>query len=257
MMTIMAAGSIALAGPAQAAPCSTSAAVGSCTVATSATITAGTLGLRLSPALYWSFVTNGYDQFASASATALSSCAATGTVTSCTAGTAPKITVVDATGAGSGWSLSAYVSSSTLPAGSVLTFAGSGSSTIGTSTNSPVATNPFAATTPDTTCDYGSSCTNATAATASACSHSGLGFTTCPTYPVNLLSATSATSQVDLYSADTSTGLGAICFGSGTATATGCTGLTPAAFFNLGVKGSAAAGTYTGAVINLAVTSGP
>jgi hypothetical protein len=249
---------LAVAAPAQAAACSTTTAASSCTVNATTTVTAGTLGLETSSNLYWAFSDMGYDQHASGSATTLSSCTGGSSGTTCTGGTLPKLLVLDGTGAGSGWALSAYVTSgSSLPTGSVLTFNGAGSGTVGASTASPVATSPFVGTVPATTCDYGSTCTTATAATAS-CTHSPLGFTTCPSYGVTVpLAGGSATAQTDLYSAAASSGLGAVCFGTGTATAAGCTGVTPSTFFNLGVKGNTPVGSYTGAVINLTVTSGP
>jgi len=241
------------ASQASAAACSTSTGATSCTISASLTVTAGTLSLESSPNLYWGLVQTGYDQWASASGATLSGCTAVGSLTHCTGGAAPTLEVLDATGTGSGWAISEYLSSNTLPSGYVLHFDGVGSSTYGYSQDSPIGTDPFSSSTPTNVCDYASSCTVATAATT--CSHSALGFTTCPTYPVTV-AGTSATAQVDLYSAAASSGLGAICFGSGTATAVGCTGTTPTAFYNLGIKGSAAAGT-TSVTINMAVNSGP
>jgi len=236
-----------------AAACSTSTGAASCTITGSLTLTAGTLTLESSPNLYWGIVSTAYDQWASASGATLSGCTAVGSLTHCTGGAAPTLEVVDATGSGSGWALSEYLSANTLPSGYSLRFNGAGSTTFGYSTVSPIATNPFAATTPGNVCDYASSCTVATAATT--CSHSALGFTTCPTYPVTM-GGTSATAQVDLYSAAASSGVGAICFASGTATAIGCTGAIPTDFYNLGIKGSTGAGT-TAVTINMAVNSGP
>lgn len=241
------------ASPALADSCSTSTGASSCTVNTQTTITGGTLTLKHTPNLYWSFVGSGTDQWASGSSSALSGCAVSGTGTACSGGTAPTLSVTDATGSGNGWSLSAYVTSSNLPTGSTLTFNGAGSATVGNSTGA--STNPFAATTPANVCDKGSSCTTATAATS--CSHSGLGYTSCPSYAVNLLGGTSATQQVDLYSATASSGLGTVCFGSGSATSAGCGGTTSTAFYNMGVTSNARAGTYSGAVLNLTVSSGP
>ena len=128
-----------------------------------------------------------------------------------------------------------------------------GAPTIGNSTASPIGINPFSATTPANSCDYGSGCTVATPA--ATCSHVPLGFSSCPTYAVTM-GGTSTAAQVDLYSAAVGSGLGAICFASGTATATGCTGATPSAFYNLGVKGNSPPGS-SGATINMAVNSGP
>jgi hypothetical protein len=241
--------------PAGATACSTSTGNTSCTIATSVAVTAGTLSVESSPNLYWSYVLNGYDQYASASATALTSCTAGSSGTSCSSGTAPKLLVLDATGSSSGWALSSYLSSSNLPSGSVFHFAGAGSATIGNSTSSPIGTDPFAATTPGNVCDYGSSCTVATAA--STCSHAGLGFSSCPSYPVNMAAGTGAGAQVDMYSANASTGVGAMCFASGTATSLACGGTTPLDFYNLGIKGNTTAGTYASTVINVAVNSGP
>ncbi len=243
---------LASASPAAAAACSTSTGASGCTVNASVNYTAGTLGVESSPSLYWSMIASGYDQWASGSATTLSGCAASGNATHCTGGTAPTLEVLDATGSGAGWALSEYLSSNSLPSGSVLKFNGAGG-TYGYSTNSPVSTSPFASTTPGAICDSGSTCTTPTAATS--CSHSSLGFTTCPSGAVTM-GGTNATTQVDLYSANASTGLGAICFDSGTAGSTGCGGATPTDFYNLALPGAAASGS-TSAVINLAVNSGP
>ncbi len=248
---------IALAGPfgqASAAACSTSSGNASCTISTSVVVTGGTLSLESSPNLYWSFVLNGYDQWASASATALTGCSGSSSGTSCSSGTNPDLEVIDASGSGSGWALSEYLTGS-LPTGAALHFDGTGSATLGHSQNNPIGTDPFSSTVPTTVCDYSSTCTNAS--TATTCSHAGLGFTTCPTYPVNVAAGTSATSQVDLYSAKATTGLGAICFGTGTATATGCTGTSPDDFYNVGIPANVAANTYSSTVINLTVTTGP
>jgi hypothetical protein len=235
------------------AACSTSTGAASCTVTGNLTVTAGTLSLESSPSLYWALVGTGYDQWASASGASLTACSAVGSLTHCSSGAAPVLEVLDATGSGSGWAVSEYLSSNTLPAGTVIHFNGAGSATYGYSQVSPIATDPFAGTTPANICDYASSCTAATAA--STCSHAGLGFAVCPSYPV-VMGGADATHQVDLYSANAATGLGAVCFASGTASGTGCTGSTPSAFFNLGVKSSAAAGA-TSVTINMAVTSGP
>lgn len=242
-----------IVGSASAAACSTSTGAANCTINANLTVTAGTLTLEASPNLYWGMVQTGYDQWASGSASALSGCAASGAVTTCSGGTKPVLLVLDATGAGSGWAVSEYLSANTLPSGYVLRFNGAGSATIGNSTASPIATDPFAGTTPSNICDFGSGCTVATAA--STCSHAPLGFSSCPTYAATL-GGTNATTQVDLYSAAANTGLGAVCFGSGAATGTGCAGATPTDFFNLGIKGNAAAGS-TAATINMAVNSGP
>ncbi len=233
--------------------CSSSTGAASCTVVANLTVAAGTLALESPPNIYWDFVSTGYDQWASASASSLTSCTPSGTATTCSSGTAPVTEVVDPTGSGLGWAVSEYLSSNTLPTGSVLTFNGAGSSTYGNSTASPIATDPFSGTTPGNVCDYGSTCTAATAA--SSCSHSALGFTTCPVYPVTL-GGTSSTTQVDMYSAAASSGEGAICFASGTATSAGCTGTTSKAFYNLGIEGNTTHGS-TSVTLNLAITTGP
>lgn len=238
---------------ASAAACATSTGAPNCTITASLTVTAGTLALESSPNLYWSLVQTGYDQWASGSATALSSCSASGATTTCSSGTKPTLLVLDATGSGAGWAVSEYLSGNTLPAGYVLKFNGAGSATVGNSTASPIGTDPFSATTPPNVCDYGSSCTVATAA--AACSHAPLGFSSCPAYAVTM-GGSGAAAQVDLYSAAAGSGLGAVCFASGSASATGCAGTTPAAFYNLGIKGNSAPGS-SGATINMAVNSGP
>jgi hypothetical protein len=256
-IAILAAG-LALAAPgfvgsASAAACSTSTGAASCTVTANLTVTAGTLTLESSPNLYWDFVSTGYDQWASGSGAALSSCSASGAVTHCSGGSSPVLLVLDGTGSSSGWALSEYLSANTLPTGAVLHFNGAGSSTMGWSQASPVGTDPFTATTPALVCDYASTCTAATAA--GSCSHAGLGFSTCPSYAVTM-GGTGAAAQVDLFSAAAGTGMGANCFASGTATATGCTGTTASGFFNLGIRGNTPAGSSS-ATINVAVNSGP
>jgi hypothetical protein len=253
MTTALALAAPGLVGTASAAACSTSTGASSCTVTANLTVTAGTLTLESSPTLYWNLVSTGYDQWASGSASALSSCTASGSVTHCSGGTSPVLLVLDGTGSSSGWAVSEYLSANTLPTGAVLHFNGAGSSTMGWSQASPIGTDPFAGTTPTVVCDYASTCTPATAA--ATCSHAGLGFSSCPSYAVTM-GGSGATAQVDLYSAAANTGMGAQCFGSGTATATGCTGTTATGFFNLGIKGSTPAGS-TSATVNMAVNSGP
>jgi hypothetical protein len=238
---------------ASAAACSTSSGGANCTITANLTVTAGTLTLESSPSLYSSVVGTGYDQWASASGSVLTACSASGATTTCSGGTKPSLLVLDATGAGSGWALSEYLSANTLPASSVLKFNGAGSATIGNSTASAVATDPFAATTPANVCDFGSGCTVATAAVA--CSHAPLGFSTCPSYAVTMGGTTAAT-QVDLYSAASASGLGAVCFASGVATAAACVSAIPTDFYNLGVKGNSPAAS-SAATMSMAVTSGP
>lgn len=237
---------------ASAAACSTSTGATSCTINATLTVSAGTLNLEASPNLYWDFVGTGYDQWASGSATSLSSCAASGATTTCGGGTKPVLLALDAAGSGQGWAISEYLTGS-LPTGAVLHFNGAGSATVGNSSASPIATDPFSSTTPSNICDYGSGCTVATVA--GTCSHIGIGFTTCPSYAVTVGGA-DATHQVDLYSAASGTGQGAVCFASGAATGTGCAGATPTDFYNLGVKGNTPAATST-PTINMAITSGP
>src|SRR6266516_595315 len=115
---------LALAAPgfvarASAAACSTSTGASSCTVTANLTVTAGTLTLESSPNLYWSFDSTGYDQWASGSGSALSSCSASGAVTHCSGGTSPLLIVLDGTGSSSGWAVSEYLSANTLPTGAV------------------------------------------------------------------------------------------------------------------------------------------
>ena len=246
---------VATSSPAEATTCSTSTGNASCAVSTSVTVTGGTLTLESSPGLYWDYVLNGFDQWASGSSTSLSSCSSTNSGTTCNGGAAPRLEVIDATGSGSGWALSEYLTASDLPSGSVFHFDGSGSATVGNSQDNPISTDPFASSTPGTVCDYGSSCTVATPA--ATCSHNALGFTTCPSYPVNLASGTSAAVQVDLFSSTASAGMGAICFGSGSATAAGCTGTSADDLYNLGIKANTSAVSDTSTVINLTVSSGP
>ncbi len=243
--------------PAAASACSPTAgtAAGSaCTVSTGVTLNAGTLSLESSAALYWQLTLNGYDQWGSASASALSCSGVSSSGTTCSGGSAPALEVVDASGAGAGWAVSEYLASGSLPTGSVLSFDGNGSATIGDSQVSSIGTDPFASAAPTTKCDANSTCTVASAATT--CSHSALGFTVCPTYPVNLAAGTSATTQADMYSAASSSGIGAICLGSGTATTVHCGGLTPDDYYNLGVPAGDTAGSTAGTMY-LTVSSGP
>ena len=214
----------------------------------------GTLTLAASPNLYWGVVQNGYDQWASASATPLSGCTAGGSGTTCSGGSPPMLEVLDTTGSGSGWALTAYRTDGAVPTGSRLNFDGAGSTTPGTSVLSSVATFPFANTAPATTCDFGSGCVVATPA--GSCAHPALGVTTCPSYPVNVLSGTSSTTQVDLYSAAAGSGKGDVCLASGTATGPSCTGTTPTGLLDLGVPANAPAGTKV-AIFTLTVSSGP
>jgi len=247
--------SLLASAPAGATACSLASGNASCTISTSVTVSAGTLTLESSPNLYWSYVLNGYDQWASGSSATLSGCTAGGSGTTCSGGAAPRLEVVDATGSGSGWALSAYLTANDLPVGSVFHFAGAGSATVGNSQNAAIGTDPFANTTPGTVCDFGSTCTVPTAP--GACSHAGLGFTSCPTYPVNMSAGTGPTAQVDLYSAAATSGLGAVCFGSGSASASGCTGTTPSDFYNIGVKANTAAAVDATTVVTETVSSGP
>jgi hypothetical protein len=162
--------------------------------------------------------------------------------------------VIDASGSGDGWALSEYLSSSDLPAGSLVDFDGAGS-TPGTSVAARLSSFPFSATTPATVCDYGSHCTPAS--TSSSCTHQSLGFTACASYPVSLAGGTAATAQVDLYSAAAGSGMGAVCLASGSASAIGCSGTTPDADLDLGLPANARTGAYGTTVINVTVSSGP
>ncbi|HTX00494.1 MAG TPA: hypothetical protein VMD59_17070 [Acidimicrobiales bacterium] len=234
--------------------CSTAVGTSSCTVSTSLAVTGGTLGLRSSPTLYFDVDLDGYDQWASGSASPLSGCTGSGSGTTCSGGSAPALEVIDATGSGSGWAISAYLSSSDLPSRSALDFDGAGASA-GTSVNDPLSVSPFGAAAPAMACDHGSDCTLPIAATS--CSHSSLGITACPSYPVNLGAGSGATSQVDLYSATSGSGMGAICFASGTATSPGCGGTSGADFYDLAVPADAAAGALASTLITLTISSGP
>jgi len=247
--------SLLASAPAGATACSLASGNASCTISTSVTVSAGTLTLESSPNLYWSYVLNGYDQWSSGSSASLSGCSAGGAGTTCAGGTAPRLEVVDATGSGSGWALSAYLSSNDLPAGSVFHFDGTGSGTFGNSQNSAIASDPFSSTTPGTVCDFASTCTIPTSP--GSCSHAGLGFSTCPTYPVNMSAGTSAVAQVDLYSSAANSGMGAVCFGSGSASASACVGTSPSDDYNVGVKANTLAATDATTVITETVSSGP
>ena len=130
----------ATASPAGATVCSGSTGNASCTVSTSVTVTGGTLTLESSPNLYWDYVLNGFDQWASASSASLTSCTATATGTTCSSGAAPRLEVIDATGSGSGWALSEYLTTNDLPFGYLLHFGGAGSATVGNSQNNPIST---------------------------------------------------------------------------------------------------------------------
>ncbi len=251
------AGSLLLdAAPAQAAACSTSAGAAACSLSTSISVIQGTTQVLAASSLSWSFVLNGYDQWASGSATVLSGCSAAAGGTNCSGGSRPVLEVNDSSGTGAGWALSAYLSNADLPSGSVLTFDGTGSPTIGDSTVAPMGNDPFSATTPANECDYqASGCVVATPATT--CSHGPLGFSSCPTYPVVIPASSSATSQVDLYSAAASTGEGAICFAGGSPTGPQCAGTVPDDYFNLGVPSSTTGATDATTQVNLTASSGP
>ncbi|HMD45334.1 MAG TPA: IPT/TIG domain-containing protein, partial [Acidimicrobiales bacterium] len=188
----------------------------------------GTLTLSASPTLYWAFGLSGYDQWASASASPLSGCTVAAGGTTCSGGSAPMAEVRDTTGSGSGWALSAYLSANNLPAGTVLDFDGAGSPTVGDSSAASVGAFPFTALAPGTVCDATSGCTPATPS--GTCSHAPLGFTTCPTYPVNVAAGTNAATQVDLYSATAGSGTALVCLATGSATGAGCSGTSSTAF---------------------------
>jgi hypothetical protein len=225
-----------------------------CALPVSVAVTAGTLSLDASPQLDWDVDLDGYEQWQPGSASALSACTSTGSGTSCSGATSPELEVLDATGSGSGWALSGYVSSSDLPGGSVLDFDG-GAVTAGSSLNDPISAIPFAALAPSTTCDLGSTCTPASSA--STCSHAALGVTSCPSYPVNLGAAGGASTQADLYSAAAGSGKGAVCFASGAATGRGCAGTATALSYDLGLPANAASGSFSTTVITLTVSAGP
>ena len=114
--------------------------------------------MESSPNLYWGFVgRRGYDQWASGSATALFGVCGIGLGDE-VFGAAPRrnSSCSTPTGSSSGWAVSEYLSSNTLPSGrAVLHFNGAGSATFGNSQASPIGTDPFVATTPANVCDYG------------------------------------------------------------------------------------------------------
>jgi hypothetical protein len=213
----------------------------------------GTLSLAAPPELYWAIDLDGYDQWASASASPLSGCApgSGGIATSCAGGSEPVLEVADDTGSGDGWAIEGcFAGASGLPAGSVLDFDGSGSA-VGSSTNSPLASFPFAAATPGTVCDDGSNC--ALANPPSSCSHGGSGPGSCPADPVQL----AGSAQVELYAAAAGAGEGDLCLATGAATAPGCTGTSPSACFDLGLPASARGDSYATATVTLTLASGP
>jgi hypothetical protein len=234
--------------------CTASAGGAACAVPLALAVSGGTLALQASPQLYWDVGLDGYDQWESASASALSSCSSSGGGTSCSGGSAPRLEVLDATGSDAGWSLTGYLSTSDLPGGSLLDFDGSGGP-IGSSQNDPLSTPPFAAGAPPTTCDLDSTCSEPSLP--ASCGHAALGVAGCPSYPVDLVPAIGATSQLDLYSASAGSGMGAVCLASGSATATGCAGTAPGAFYDLGVPADAASGSYATTVLTLTISSGP
>jgi hypothetical protein len=215
----------------------------------------GSFAVEASPSLYWDFALDGYDQWASASASALSGCTGDGDGTVCSAGTQPVLEVLDTTGAHAGWSLSAYVTGGSLPAGSVLDFDGAGSAALGTSAQAALEAFPYPSAVPTTICDANSGCLPALPA--ASCSHPAVGITSCPADPVDVLDGASAGAQVDLYSAAAGSGSASICFATGTATAAGCLGAVPDAFFDLGLPASAASGSHSATTIVLTVSSGP
>ncbi|HTX00802.1 MAG TPA: hypothetical protein VMD59_18620, partial [Acidimicrobiales bacterium] len=142
-----------------APPCSAGSGSAGCALTTTVSVQGGTLAVEASPQLYWDVVLNGYDQWEGASASTLSGCSAGTTGTSCAGGSAPVLEVTDATGSGSGWAVSAYLSGSDLPAGAALDFGGAGSPTPGSSLDDPLSSYPYAPSAPSTVCDHGSACT--------------------------------------------------------------------------------------------------
>ncbi len=238
----------------QVATPTTCSAPSACPVMTSIGVQGGTLGVEAPSQLYWDVVLNGYDQWAAASTSSLSGCSTGATGTQCSGGSAPVLEVLDATGAGDGWALSAYLASDALPPASLLDFGGAGPPT-GSSVDDPLAAYPFSAAAPGTVCDAGSECT--VPAPASSCAHGALGITSCPAWPVGLTAGTGPAAQVDLYSAAAASGLGAVCFAAGAASAAGCAGSIPDAAFNLGLPASARSGSSSSTEIVLTVSAGP
>jgi hypothetical protein len=214
-----------------------------------------TLGVAAPAELYFDLDLTGYDQWASASESPLGSCGpgAGGEGTACAGGSAPVIEILDDTGSGDGWALSAYLTGSgSWPGGAQLDFDGAGSATTGDSTQASLASLPFSAESIDTVCDYESSCTPPVPA--SSCGHS---FSSCPSDPVVVSVAGSASQQVDLYSAAAGSGKGDNCLAFGTPSGIDCAGTTPAAYFDLGLPASAPDGSYGSADIVLTISSGP
>ena len=221
--------------------CSPSSASTSCPVSATISVSGGTLSLLAPSELYFDDLLTGYDQWGTASESPLSGCTSTGERTTCSAGQAPSLEVIDATGSAAGWAVSEYLSSSDLPSGSVIDFDGAGS-TPGDTVAAGLGAFPFTEAAPQSICDYGSTCTPASILDDA---------------PPNLASGTSASEQVDLYWAWIGSGVGAICLASGSADSHGCAGASPDADFDLGLPGDARVGSKTTTVINLTISSGP
>jgi YVTN family beta-propeller protein len=223
-----------------------------CALSADLAVSPGTLSLAGPSELYWDDVLSGYGQWETASVAALAGCSEAGAATTCNGGALEGLEVVDATGSGDGWALTEYLTSSDLPSGSLLDFAGA-ASTPGDSTVAPLTSFPYSATTVGTVCDLGAACTPASAPT----SCSVLSGFACPSYPVQLPTATGPLNQVELFSATPGSGMGAVCLGTGAASAAGCAGITPRGVFVLGLPAYAEAATDASTVINLTVSSGP
>ncbi|HTW97428.1 MAG TPA: PKD domain-containing protein, partial [Acidimicrobiales bacterium] len=225
-----------------------------CALSTDLAVSPGTLSLAAPQALYWDDVISGYGQWETASTAALAGCTSLDAATTCDGGQAGGIEVDDATGSGDGWSISEYLATSDLPAGSLLDFTGAASQP-GDSTVASLTTFPYAGMTTGTICDHGAACTPAVPP--AWCTSGGLAATACPGYPLRLATLAGPQEQVQLFTAAAGSGMGAVCLASGSTSGAGCAGATPRGVFVLGLPAFARAGTDAATVIELTVASGP
>jgi hypothetical protein len=208
-LVVGAGGAMMAASSAPTTTCDNATFTAGCTVTGTAGLTGGSLGMIAPASQSWPFTLNGTNQEQADTADA-------------------SFTVQDATGTGAGWTVTAAATqfagtgtgdTNTLAATGTMVYAGSG-------TDETSGATPGAACAPSTTCQLPTT--------------SGL---TLPA-PIDQ----DGTSLVNLYDADTSTGLGTIVIGA-------ASGGNPAAFW-VNVPANATADTYT-TTITYAVSTGP
>jgi hypothetical protein len=197
---------VAGAGPAGAATCITGA---PCAITGTATMSAGTLSLTTPDTLTWTIPLTGAAQTAVDTTTA-----------------DQTLTVDDATGSATGWSVSVAATTFTSGTNTLAdtgTFSVNGSLTTATTGATPDATCTVTTPTPECTLPSGTE----------------------PTYPVAVTTAATGPTPSILYTAAATSGLGSVLIG----------GTTPVGWW-ITLPGNALAGAYT-STIDLAVASGP